>query len=279
MSESSRSLPSARTFYDEVGGHPIFARARRALLRRRPHRPGARAALPAGRLGRRGDPAARRSSSSTGAVRRPTPRSAAIPGCACGTRRSRSARPSATPGCRTCATAVDSLGLSPEQRRHALGLPGDGRGRACRTAAPTTRPEGRAGPAEFRERTGSVTRAPVLSGRHAGHRRLRRRLRGERVKTRDLAYIALFAAITAVLGLVPAIAGGPGAGHRTDPRRDAGRLDPGCPPWLPLPAAVPRAGRRRAPAAGRRRGGLAVFAGPTAGYLFAGRSPPSSPAC
>ena len=26
MSESNRSLPSARTFYDEVGGHPTFAR-------------------------------------------------------------------------------------------------------------------------------------------------------------------------------------------------------------------------------------------------------------
>ena len=26
MSESSRSLPSARTFYDEVGGAPIFTR-------------------------------------------------------------------------------------------------------------------------------------------------------------------------------------------------------------------------------------------------------------
>ena len=25
MSESSRSLPSARTFYDEVGGAPVFA--------------------------------------------------------------------------------------------------------------------------------------------------------------------------------------------------------------------------------------------------------------
>ena len=26
MTESSRSLPSARTFYDEVGGHPTFTR-------------------------------------------------------------------------------------------------------------------------------------------------------------------------------------------------------------------------------------------------------------
>ena len=59
MSESSRSLPSARTFYDEVGGAPTFARPRRPLLRRRPHRSGARAAVPAGRLGRRRDPAAR----------------------------------------------------------------------------------------------------------------------------------------------------------------------------------------------------------------------------
>ena len=52
--------------------------------------------------------------------------SAATRGCGCGTRRSRSARPSGTPGCGTCATAVDSLELPPEQDAAALGLPGDG---------------------------------------------------------------------------------------------------------------------------------------------------------
>ena len=41
MSESSRSLPSARTFYDEVGGAPTFRALVDALLRRGPHRPGA----------------------------------------------------------------------------------------------------------------------------------------------------------------------------------------------------------------------------------------------
>jgi biotin transport system substrate-specific component len=88
------------------------------------------------------------------------------------------------------------------------------------------------------------------------------------VKTRDLAYIALFAAITAVLGLVPAIAIGPVpitaqtlgvmlAGAVLGARR--GFLA------LLLFLVLVAVGLPVLPGGG---GGLAVFAGPTAGYLF-----------
>jgi biotin transport system substrate-specific component len=89
------------------------------------------------------------------------------------------------------------------------------------------------------------------------------------VKTRDLAYIALFAAITAVLGLIPAIAVGP---------------VPITAQTLGVMLAGAVLGARRAflalllflvlvaiglPVLPGGSGGLAVFAGPTAGYLFA----------
>jgi biotin transport system substrate-specific component len=88
------------------------------------------------------------------------------------------------------------------------------------------------------------------------------------VKTRDLAYIALFAAITAVLGLVPAIAVGPVpitaqtlgvmlAGSILGARR--GFLA------LLLFLVLVAVGLPVLPGGG---GGLAVFTGPTAGYLF-----------
>jgi biotin transport system substrate-specific component len=88
------------------------------------------------------------------------------------------------------------------------------------------------------------------------------------VKTRDLAYIALFAAITAVLGLVPAIAVGP---------------VPITAQTLGVMLAGAILGARRAflalllflvlvaiglPVLPGGGGGLAVLAGPTAGYLF-----------
>jgi biotin transport system substrate-specific component len=89
------------------------------------------------------------------------------------------------------------------------------------------------------------------------------------VKTRDLAYIALFAAITAVLGLVPAIAVGP---------------VPVTAQTLGVMLAGAILGARRGflsqllflvlvavglPLLASGAGGLSVFAGPTAGYLFA----------
>ena len=88
------------------------------------------------------------------------------------------------------------------------------------------------------------------------------------MKTKDLAYIALFAAITAVLGLVPAVQVVPVpitaqtlgvmlAGSILGARR--GFLSQLL--FLVLVAV----GCRCSPAAG---GGLAVFAGPTAGYLI-----------
>ena len=88
------------------------------------------------------------------------------------------------------------------------------------------------------------------------------------MKTRDLAYIALFAAITAVLGLVPAIAVGPVpitaqtlgvmlAGAILGARR--GFLA------LLLFLVLVAIGLPVLPGGG---GGLAVFVGPTAGYLF-----------
>jgi biotin transport system substrate-specific component len=88
------------------------------------------------------------------------------------------------------------------------------------------------------------------------------------VKTKDLAYIALFAAITAVLGLVPAVQIGPVpitaqtlgvmlAGSILGARR--GFLSQLL--FLVLVAI----GLPVLPGGG---GGLAVFAGPTAGYLF-----------
>jgi biotin transport system substrate-specific component len=88
------------------------------------------------------------------------------------------------------------------------------------------------------------------------------------VKTRDLAYIALFAAITAVLGLVPAVQIGPVpitaqtlgvmlAGSILGARR--GFLA------LLLFLVLVAIGLPVLPGGG---GGLAVFAGPTAGYLF-----------
>jgi biotin transport system substrate-specific component len=88
------------------------------------------------------------------------------------------------------------------------------------------------------------------------------------VKTKDLAYIALFAAITAVLGLVPAVSAGPVpitaqtlgvmlAGSILGARR--GFLSQLL--FLVLVAI----GLPILPGGG---GGLAVFAGATAGYLF-----------
>ena len=89
------------------------------------------------------------------------------------------------------------------------------------------------------------------------------------MKTRDLAYIALFAAITAVLGLVPAIAVGP---------------VPVTAQTLGVMLAGSILGARRGflsqllflvlvavglPLLASGSGGLAVFAGPTAGYLVA----------
>jgi biotin transport system substrate-specific component len=88
------------------------------------------------------------------------------------------------------------------------------------------------------------------------------------VKTKDLAYIALFAAITAVLGLVPAIQVGP---------------VPITAQTLGVMLAGAVLGARRGflsqllflvlvaiglPLLASGTGGLAVFAGPTAGYLF-----------
>jgi biotin transport system substrate-specific component len=88
------------------------------------------------------------------------------------------------------------------------------------------------------------------------------------VKTKDLAYIALFAAITAVLGLVPAIQIGP---------------VPITAQTLGVMLAGSVLGARRGflalllflvlvaiglPVLPGGSGGLAVFAGPTAGYLF-----------
>jgi biotin transport system substrate-specific component len=89
------------------------------------------------------------------------------------------------------------------------------------------------------------------------------------VKTRDLAYIALFAAITAVLGLVPAVNVGP---------------VPITAQTLGVMLAGAILGARRGflalllflvlvaiglPVLPGGRGGLAVFAGASAGYLFA----------
>ena len=59
MSESSRSLPSARTFYDEVGGAPTFTRLVARFYAGVRTDPVLAPALPAGRLGRRRGPAAR----------------------------------------------------------------------------------------------------------------------------------------------------------------------------------------------------------------------------
>lgn len=88
------------------------------------------------------------------------------------------------------------------------------------------------------------------------------------MKTKDLAYIALFAAITAVLGLVPAIAVGP---------------VPITAQTLGVMLAGSVLGARRGflsqllflvlvaiglPLLASGAGGLAVFAGPTAGYLI-----------
>ena len=88
------------------------------------------------------------------------------------------------------------------------------------------------------------------------------------MKTRDLAYIALFAAITAVLGLVPAVQIGP---------------VPITAQTLGVMLAGSILGARRGflalllflvlvaiglPVLPGGAGGLAVFAGPTAGYLF-----------
>jgi biotin transport system substrate-specific component len=88
------------------------------------------------------------------------------------------------------------------------------------------------------------------------------------VKTKDLAYIALFAAITAVLGLVPAISVGP---------------VPITAQTLGVMLAGAVLGARRGflsqllflvlvaiglPLLASGAGGLAVFAGPTAGYLI-----------
>jgi biotin transport system substrate-specific component len=88
------------------------------------------------------------------------------------------------------------------------------------------------------------------------------------VKTKDLAYIALFAAITAVLGLVPAISVGP---------------VPITAQTLGVMLAGAILGARRGflsqllflvlvaiglPLLASGTGGLAVFAGPTAGYLI-----------
>ena len=88
------------------------------------------------------------------------------------------------------------------------------------------------------------------------------------MKTKDLAYIALFAAITAVLGLVPAIAVGP---------------VPITAQTLGVMLAGSVLGARRGflsqllflvlvaiglPLLASGNGGLAVFAGPSAGYLF-----------
>jgi biotin transport system substrate-specific component len=88
------------------------------------------------------------------------------------------------------------------------------------------------------------------------------------VRTKDLAYIALFAAITAVLGLVPALQVGPVpitaqtlgvmlAGSVLGARR--GFLS------QLLFLALVAVGLPVLPGGG---GGLAVFAGPTAGYLI-----------
>ena len=88
------------------------------------------------------------------------------------------------------------------------------------------------------------------------------------MRTRDLAFIALFAAVTAVLGLVPAIAVGP---------------VPITAQTLGVMLAGSVLGARRGflsqllflvlvavglPLLPGGRGGLAVFAGPTAGYLL-----------
>ena len=88
------------------------------------------------------------------------------------------------------------------------------------------------------------------------------------MKTKDLAYIALFAAITAVLGLVPAISVGP---------------VPITAQTLGVMLAGAILGARRGflsqllflvlvaiglPLLASGTGGLAVFAGPTAGYLI-----------
>ncbi|WP_448624688.1 biotin transporter BioY [Geodermatophilus sp. URMC 64] len=88
------------------------------------------------------------------------------------------------------------------------------------------------------------------------------------MKTRDLAYIALFAALTAVLGLVPAVAIGP---------------VPITAQTLGVMLAGSILGARRGflalllflvlvaiglPVLASGAGGLAVFAGPTAGYLI-----------
>ena len=88
------------------------------------------------------------------------------------------------------------------------------------------------------------------------------------MKTKDLAYIALFAAITAVLGLVPAIQVGP---------------VPITAQTLGVMLAGSILGARRGflsqllflvlvaiglPLLASGAGGLAVFAGPTAGYLI-----------
>ena len=88
------------------------------------------------------------------------------------------------------------------------------------------------------------------------------------MKTKDLAYIALFAAITAVLGLVPAISVGP---------------VPITAQTLGVMLAGAVLGARRGflsqllflvlvaiglPLLASGTGGLAVFAGPTAGYLI-----------
>ena len=125
MSESSRSLPSARTFYDAVGG----ARDLQRLVAR--FYAGVRTTRCCARSTRRTTgPAPRRgcaaSSSSTGAGRGPTPSSAATRGCGCGTRRSPSASRSATPGS-PHARRRRLPGPHARAGRAAVGLPGDGR--------------------------------------------------------------------------------------------------------------------------------------------------------
>ena len=59
MSESSRSLPSARTFYDEVGGAPTFTALVARFYAGVRTDPVLAPAVPAGRLGGRRGPAAR----------------------------------------------------------------------------------------------------------------------------------------------------------------------------------------------------------------------------
>jgi biotin transport system substrate-specific component len=88
------------------------------------------------------------------------------------------------------------------------------------------------------------------------------------VKTRDLAYIALFAAIVAVLGLVPAIAIGPvPITAQTLGVMLAGSILGAGRGFLALLVFLVLVAIGL-PVLPGGSGGLAVFAGPTAGYLF-----------